>query len=70
MKISPTGSVSLENQSNTEFVLREVLVTEQAIKQMGTINKPGTEGHQGKKPQVPSNGQNWEDKYCRTLLPG
>ena len=24
--------------------------------------RPGTEGHQGKKPQVPSKGQNWENK--------
>ena len=23
---------------------------------------PGTEGHQGGKPWVPSNGQNWENK--------
>lgn len=26
---------------------------------------PGTEGHQGRQPWVPSNGQNWGKKYCR-----
>ena len=25
-------------------------------------HRSGTEGHQGRKPQVPSNGQNWENK--------
>lgn len=31
--------------------------------EQGKDNGPGTDGHQGRKPQVSSNGKNWEKKY-------
>lgn len=31
-------------------------------------NEPGTEGHQHRKPQLPSNKQNWENKDLPSLV--
>ena len=35
-------------------------------REQGKDDGPGTEGHQGRKLQVPSRGQNWENKDLAT----
>lgn len=74
--VSFASNVMEKNSGNISHVLEQVKFSPTVhgisqncgrqldIQEQTKDARPGAEGHQGKKPRVPSNGQNWGNKDC------